>query len=314
MRYKVCPNCQMIMEREMFNVCQFCGELGSEVMVQGRYLVQEKISEGGMGEVFRAWDLLANETVAIKVTRRSAEHNDARWESIVKAFRKEAYYTQCVEHNNVVAYRDSFEHPNCLCLVLEYLDGVSLYQWSLEHPRINPKQLLWIMQEVTKGLHAIHQADLVHCDLKPENIIITTDNRVVLIDLGIAFDLLLSPKPQKNSMISGTPGYLSPEQLANQTPTPASDMYALGLIMFELVAGRPLFYGKTAREIIQLQWKHKSPNVELFLPRAGFWKHVAEAIRGCLKEYTIERMDSVDELCMALNLECPSQEELRFAA
>jgi len=202
------------------------------VLVLDRYLIEEQVGVGGMGEVYRARHARLGMPVAIKtITGTSTE--------LVERFAREAQLLARVRHPNVVSILDVGNLPDgSPCMVMEFLEGE-----ELDHVRARKKVLTWVearavVLAMLKGLGAVHAAGIVHRDLKPTNVLITRDDVVKLVDFGIAFPTGAEAKKfTKSGAVIGTPAYMSPEQLVGSAVDARSDLYSIGLILYELLTG-----------------------------------------------------------------------------
>src|SRR3954449_6677562 len=188
-----------------------------------------------MGDVWRATDSVLGRVVAVKVMRASAAEDP----TFANRFRDEARHSAGMSHQNIATVYDYGEDDGTAYLVMELVDGAPLSQLIARGP-MNPEEVRRIIGQAALALAAAHAAGVVHRDVKPANILVTPDGRVKLTDFGIARasdGLGLTGTGQ----VMGTPQYLSPEQARGSTATPASDVYALGVVAFECLAGHRPF-------------------------------------------------------------------------
>jgi serine/threonine-protein kinase len=208
------------------------------MLADGRYRLVSRIAVGGMGEVWRAHDLAADGPVAIKVLRPEFTGD----QTSLKRLRIEARNASLLNHPNITAVRDYREHEGTGYLVMEYVDGQSLADVLAVHATIAPLRLLPILIQSSLGLHAAHSAGVVHRDVKPGNILLGPSDHVKLTDFGISVahgQLALTD----TGKVMGTAQYLAPEQALGNPATPAGDLYSLGVIAYEALAGRRPFGG-----------------------------------------------------------------------
>ncbi|NKZ06225.1 Stk1 family PASTA domain-containing Ser/Thr kinase [Actinomadura latina] len=202
-------------------------------VLDGRYRIESRIARGGMATVYLARDLRLDRTVAIKVMHAALASDD----DFVARFIGEAKAAAALSHPNVVAVYDQRTDGEHVFLVMEYVAGRTLRDALTSLGRLGPRAALEIMQPVLAALGAAHRAGLVHRDVKPENVLITEDGQVKVADFGLARAETAS-KMTKTGMIIGTVGYLAPEQVLSGSADVRSDVYAAGIMLFELLTGR----------------------------------------------------------------------------
>jgi beta-lactam-binding protein with PASTA domain/tRNA A-37 threonylcarbamoyl transferase component Bud32 len=201
-------------------------------LLDGRYLVESRIARGGMATVYVATDTRLDRTVALKIMHRELA-TDA---DFVRRFIGEAKSVARLSHPNVVAVFDQGSDGENLYLAMEYVPGRTLRDLLNERWRLGPAEALDLMVPVLAGLGAAHQAGFVHRDVKPENVLITADGRVKVVDFGLA-RAVAEARHTKTGMVIGTVAYLAPEQVSRATADARSDVYAAGVMLFELVTG-----------------------------------------------------------------------------
>src|SRR5450432_1541509 len=200
-----------------------------------RYHVLERLGSGGMGTVFRAHDRELDELVALKVIHSQLASDPA----ILGRFRDEVKLARRVTHRNIARTFELGHSQGVTYCTMELVDGESLHERLVNGPPLQVSEAALIAREVCAGLAAAHAAGVIHRDIKPDNILLATDGRVVLADFGVAaITVSASGDP------SGTPAYMAPEQALGAPPSPAGDVYALGVVLYEMLANRPAFRGK----------------------------------------------------------------------
>ena len=221
-------------------------------LLGNRYELLSIIASGGMGQVWRARDMLLNRTVAVKVLRSEFTGDP----SFVSRFRAEAQHAALLQHPSIAAvfdYGELEEHGERLAyLVMELVEGESLACLLARERRLDVPLTLSILRQTSAALAAAHAAGVVHRDVKPGNVLVAPDGTVKIADFGIAWSASSVPLTQTGQVI-GTAHYLSPEQAAGGKATPASDVYALGAVAYECLVGRRAFEGENS---VQVAVKH----------------------------------------------------------
>ena len=207
----------------------------------GRYRLDELLGQGGMAEVWRATDERLNRVVAVKVIL--ATH--ARDGHFRERFQKEAQLVASLDHPNILPVYDYGDEEGVPYLVMPYLEGGTLRDRMEGAPVPFPLAVAWIRQ-LGEALDAAHAAGILHRDVKPANVLVRKDDRLALADFGIAKMLETSTGLTATGMVVGTPIYMAPEQAQGRPATPASDRYALAVLAYELLSGRPPFDGESA--------------------------------------------------------------------
>jgi eukaryotic-like serine/threonine-protein kinase len=212
----------------------------SDSVVGDRYRVEARIGQGGMAEVFRGFDPVLNRTVAIKVLLPQF----ARDAGFVARFRREAQAAARLNQPNIVGVYDTGADGDRQYIVMEFVEGRTLAEFLAGGRRLTPMQSVELTQKIAAALASAHAQGIVHRDIKPGNVMVTRDGTVKVMDFGIARMQTDITAPQTSSVI-GTPTYLSPEQAQGQPVDARSDLYSLGCVLYELLAGQPPFTGDT---------------------------------------------------------------------
>lgn len=223
----------------------------------GRYRILKSIGRGGMADVYLARDLiLDNEEVAIKVLRTNYQTDQIA----VARFQREARAMAELIHPNIVAIRDIGEEDGQQFLVMEYVDGSDLKKYIQDHAPLSNNDVVKIMEEVLSAMSLAHQKGIVHRDLKPQNILLTKDGTVKVTDFGIAVAFAETSLTQTNSML-GSVHYLSPEQARGSKATVQSDIYAMGIMLFEMLTGHIPYDGDSAVTIALQHFQKPLPSI-----------------------------------------------------
>jgi eukaryotic-like serine/threonine-protein kinase len=218
-----------------------------------RYEVARKLGSGGMADVYLANDRLLGRQVALKILSTRYAHD----EQFVERFRREASSAAGLNHPNIVQIYDRGEAEGTYYIAMEYLEGRSLKEIILTCAPLSSDLLISISVQILEALRSAHRRDVIHRDIKPQNIIIDNDGRAKVTDFGIARAGSASTMTEAGSIL-GTAQYLSPEQAQGQPVEAASDLYSLGVVMYEMATGRPPFDGDNPLSIA-MQHVHEHP-------------------------------------------------------
>jgi len=211
-------------------------------IIGGRYRLERSIARGGMAEVWLATDTFLTREVAVKFLKPHMANDPVTAER----FRREAVACAGLDHPNIVAVFDCFEHLGQQAVVMQFVDGKSLRDLLDARKRLGPQLTIHIGASIAAGLDAAHRANYVHRDVKPGNILVTPDGRCLLTDFGIAKALSASGDDLTNdNIMMGTAKYLSPELVRGKPLDGRADLYSLGLVLYECLAGRVPFIGET---------------------------------------------------------------------
>jgi eukaryotic-like serine/threonine-protein kinase len=229
---------------------------GERTVLNDRYEIQQRIGRGGMADVLLARDLLLDRPVAIKVL--FAEF--ATDPNFVERFRREAQSAAALNHPNIVSVYDWGKYGGTYFIAMEYIEGRTLADIVRANGRVSPVQAAEIASEVSAALAFAHRNGVVHRDIKPANILIGSSGQVKVADFGIAraMNSAADSNLTQVGLVMGTATYFSPEQAQGAQPDPRSDLYSLGIVMYEMVGGRPPFAGDNPVSIAYKQ-VHENP-------------------------------------------------------
>lgn len=215
----------------------------------GRYQVRSVLGSGAMGTVFLGFDPKLERKVALKTLRLDRQISTERRRDLLSRLVKEAVVTAKFSHPNIVAIYDVQEGEDSAFLAMEFVDGTSLEPFVWGKTRLEPDQTIALGAQLARGLAAAHEHGLVHRDIKPANILLGRDGAIKITDFGIAE--LLTSMARNEDVVFGTPGYLPPEALHGKGHDQASDLFALGAVLYFCITGRRPFEGKTVKEVIR---------------------------------------------------------------
>ena len=228
-------------------------------LIDNRYKIIKSIGEGGMANVYLAWDTILEREVAVKVLRGDLSDD----EKFIRRFKREANSASSLKHPNIVEIYDVGEDNGKYFIVMEYVNGKTLKSLIKKRGALNINEAIDIMLQLTSGIACAHDSYIIHRDIKPQNVMILEDGRVKITDFGIAMALNSNELTQTNSVM-GSVHYFPPEQASGSGSTIKSDIYSLGILMFELLTGKVPFKGDNAVEIAIKHMKDPIPSVREF--------------------------------------------------
>lgn len=224
--------------------------------INDRYEVIKSIGEGGMANVYLAYDTILERRVAVKVLRGDLSND----EKFVRRFQREALSASSLSHPNIVEMYDVGEDNGIYYIVMEYIEGKTLKQLIKKRGGLTLSEAIDIMLQITDGISQAHDSYIIHRDLKPQNIMIKEDGSIKITDFGIAMALNSTQLTQTNSVM-GSVHYLPPEQASGKGSTIRSDIYSMGILFYELLTGNLPFKGENAVEIALKQMRDEIPSV-----------------------------------------------------
>jgi serine/threonine protein kinase len=265
-------------------------------VLEDRYRLHELVGKGGMGEVYRAEHIHIDKRVAVKLLRGEA----SRDEKNVKRLQREARATSTIGHDNIVAIEDFGKaEDGTVYLVMEWLEGETLGQ-VLDRETIEAERALRIIEQVCDALHAAHEAGVIHRDLKPDNIFLATDDDgdeiVKLVDFGIAKFMRDDGRITKTGTFVGTPDYVAPEQALGEEVDRRADIYAIGVILYELYTGTLPFSARTFMSILEqhITAQPEAPNERN--PERHTPEPIVDIIMRCMAKEPHQRYDTAVEV------------------
>ena len=257
--------------------------------LSGRYKILDMIGGGGMANVYLAHDMILDRDVAVKVLRMDFAED----EEFIRRFHREAQSATSLAHPNIVSIYDVGEEDSIYYIVMEYVDGQTLKQYIQQNSPIRIDDALEIMKQLTSAISHAHQNHIIHRDIKPHNILIDRHGNVKITDFGIAMALSATSITQTNSVL-GSVHYLSPEQARGGMANRKSDIYSLGIVMFELLTGRLPFSGESAVSIALKHLQSETPSLKRWNPSIP--QSVENIVLKATAKDPFHRYDSVEEM------------------
>ncbi|QNF29488.1 MULTISPECIES: Stk1 family PASTA domain-containing Ser/Thr kinase [Metabacillus] len=257
--------------------------------ISGRYKILEVIGGGGMANVYLAKDMILEREVAMKVLRFDFSNDD----EFIKRFRREAQSATSLAHPNVVSIYDVGEEDGIYYIVMEYVDGQTLKQYIQQFAPIHPRKAVNIMVQIVSAIQHAHDNHIIHRDIKPHNILIDHHGNVKVTDFGIAMALSSTTITQTNSVL-GSVHYLSPEQARGGLANNKSDIYSIGIVLFELLTGRLPFDGESAISIALKHLQSETPSPKRWNPDIP--QSLENIILKATAKDSFHRYDSAEEM------------------
>jgi serine/threonine-protein kinase len=258
-------------------------------VLNNRYHLLATIASGGMAVVYKAQDRLLNRVVAVKVLRPEYAQDPA----FLASFRQEAQAAANLTHPNIVTIYDVGQDGERYYIVMEHVEGRDLKTIIQEEAPFSIGRALDIAIDVCAGVGFAHRAGIVHCDVKPQNVLISPDGRVKVADFGIAraFSTIV---PREAETVWGTPHYFAPEQAAGEPPTPASDVYSIGIMLYEMLAGRLPFDGPDHATLALMHMRDEPTPLHRLNPQVSL--QLEQIVRKVLAKEPAARYRSAEHL------------------
>lgn len=260
-------------------------EIGS--FLSDRYEILSKVGAGGMSDVYKAKDHILSRFVAIKVLKQEFSEDS----SFVTKFRAEAQSAAGLEHPNIVNIYDVGSENGLYYIVMEYVEGITLKIYIEKKGQLSFKESASIAIQVARGIEAAHNKNIIHRDIKPQNIIISTDGKVKVTDFGIA---KATSSNTISSDVMGSVHYASPEQARNGFVDGRSDIYSLGIVMFEMVTGRVPFDGDTTVAVALQHLQEEIARPSIYAPDLPI--SFEKIILKCTQKTPDRRYQTIEEL------------------
>lgn len=234
----------------------------NETVLNNRYRLIAQQGSGGMAVIYKAIDQALGRTVAVKILRPSLTNDPA----FLARFRNEARSVANLMHPNIVTVHDVGNDGPTHYIVMEFIEGQDLKKVIKSDGALPIERALNLAIQICAGIGFAHRAGLVHADVKPQNILVTRDDTVKVTDFGIAQALSDAAPGEKQSVVWGSPHYFAPEQARGEKPSPASDVYSIGIVMFEMFTGRLPYTGANQQELALAHIRDRIPMVTEFNP------------------------------------------------
>ncbi|MFY3793451.1 Stk1 family PASTA domain-containing Ser/Thr kinase [Ureibacillus sp. MALMAid1270] len=257
--------------------------------INDRYKILQLVGGGGMSNVYLAHDMILNRDVAVKVLRYDAVNE----EESQRRFQREALSATSLMHPSIVSIYDVGEDGDMHYIVMEYIKGKTLKQYIQEFSPLSPARSVHIMKQLTSAIAHAHENQIIHRDIKPQNILIDEDGNCKITDFGISTTLSATSFTKTNSVL-GTVHYLSPEQARGGTATKKSDIYALGIVLYELLTGELPFSGESAVSIALKHLQSETPSVRAF--DASIPQALENVVLKATAKNPAHRYNSVEEM------------------
>ena len=217
---------------------------------EGRYTIVNVIGIGGMATVYGAYDQVTGRSVAIKMMSKKLEHNARQ----VRLFVNESTALSLLSHPNIVQVYNTVFTNSTKYIIMEYVEGITLKKHIDHRGALPEREVLYYATQILSALDYIHSKDIVHCDIKPQNIILLQNGSIKVADFGIArLDAMLDNSKERSDVALGTVYYVSPEQAQGKSPKAESDLYSLGVMLYEAMTNRLPFYHENATEVAKMQ-------------------------------------------------------------
>ncbi len=266
------------------------------VILGSRYHLIRQVGKGGMAYVYKAYDQMLERPVAVKLLKRDFSNDD----DFRERFKQEAKAAANLSHPNIVTVHDFGIDPSGVYIVMEYIAGTDLKTSIRDKGNYPFTDGLALMIQACAGLGYAHRAGIVHCDVKPHNMLVTPDERLKITDFGIARALSSVETQESQDVIWGSPQYFAPEQALGQSPTPASDVYSLGVVMYEVFTGHLPFEANSIDELIMLHQTQPPVEPHRFVP--GIPAELEQVLLKVLSKEPTARYRTADQLGHVLSL------------
>lgn len=264
--------------------------MSGEALLNGRYRLTAQQGAGGMAVIYKATDEALGRIVAVKVLRPSLTADD----TFIARFKNEARSIANLQHPNIVTVHDVGSEGPTHYIVMEFVEGQDLKRVIRAYGALSVNRALDLAIQICAGLGYAHRAGIVHADVKPQNILLAEGDIVKITDFGIAQALSDTQPAQRQSVVWGSPHYFAPEQAQGEKPTAASDVYSIGIVMFEMLTGRLPYIGANQQELALAHIRERIPSVTEFNPAVP--ESLAKIIQKVMSKDPNARYSNADQL------------------
>ncbi len=260
-----------------------------------QYTIQAHVAQGGMSDIYRAFDLVRRREVAIKIPDQAMLGDPAQYER----FQRELEIMNTLEHPAILRGLGSGKYNRIPYLVMEFINGQSLRAMLDSSGALQPEQALALIKKIVEGMAYCHQNNVIHRDLKPENILITAEGQPVIMDFGLALTKGSHRVTYSNlSSTMGTPDYMAPEQIEGQRGDQRTDIYSLGIMLYEMLCGETPFRGDTNMAVMAQHLNGHAPRLDRINPALS--TELAAVVACCLARSPEKRFADMGALLNAL--------------
>lgn len=262
-------------------------------LLNGRYRLLELLGSGGMAVVYKGVDTVLHRPVAIKILREAYAGDPA----FLARFQREARSAARLDHPNVVTVYDVGQDGNLHYIVMEYVEGEDLKSLIRRVGRLSVEQAVDIAYQIAAGVGHAHKMGIIHCDIKPQNVLVTAEGMVKVTDFGIARALSESGLTDPE-VVWGSPTYFSPEQAAGERPVPASDVYSIGVVLYEMLAGVPPFRAEKPTALALMHLREEPQPLSVYNPQVP--PQLEWIVRKLLAKEPAARYRTAEQLAVVL--------------
>ncbi len=263
----------------------------------GKYIIKRRIGSGSMGVVYEGYDPFVQRPVAIKIASPDASSDPSKQRRFQRSFFIEAHAAGNLHHPHIVSVYDAGMDGSQSYIVMELVNGETLQEFTRDGKQLEVEQIVDVIFKCCKALDYAHREGVVHRDIKPSNIMLTKDDGVKIMDFGIAqLDKMEETQPVG---LIGSPSYMSPEQVKDEPVGPQSDLYSLGVVMFQLLTGRLPFEAENYHSLVYQIVHTEAPSIREFRPELP--KSLVQVVEKILAKDPAERFESGRELAAKLS-------------
>jgi serine/threonine-protein kinase len=262
----------------------------------GKYKIVKRLAKGGMGAVYLAQHVASDQKYAVKILTEEF----SKMPGIQGRFKREASATGRLEHPNIVGTIEMGQEENYTYIVMEYVDGGSLIEYIVKEKekKVPPLRTVMIMCDILAGLQHAHDRGVIHRDIKPGNILMTSQGRAKVIDFGLAKDAEAQTILTLSGNVVGTPAYMAPEQARGEGSGPPADLYSCGILSFLMLTGRKPFEGKSLVDTLEKQINEPLPSIRAVTPDVP--QTLEDVVRKMCAKDPLARYRSPAETIVAL--------------